>query len=125
MVARDNIDKLKALFEQQRAETLSAIGRLEQEARSQTGNEPEDVGDRSVSNFSKELLFQQVATNRDRLRKLDSALRRIQVGSFGVCSTCGKEIAIKRLQAMPWTEYCRDCQEQLESHQRKHLEDIV
>lgn len=116
-MAAKNTDKLKKLFAGQQAEIQSAITRLEEEARSIVGTDPEDVGDKSVANFSKEFLFQQLAWNRERLRKVNAALERIRIGNFGMCSNCGNEIAIKRLEAMPWSEYCRECQEELEKRQ--------
>ena len=36
-------------------------------------------------------------------------------GSFGECVHCGKTIGAKRLEALPWTPYCIDCQEQVEN----------
>ena len=32
-------------------------------------------------------------------------------GSFGICVNCEKEIAAKRLAAVPWTPLCIVCQE--------------
>jgi DnaK suppressor protein len=117
MVGKKNIQKMKDLFEKQRAEDLSAIERLEREARTTAGNDPEDAGDKSVTNYSKELLFQRLSSNRARLRKLDAAMQRMRLGNFGICSNCSAEIPLKRLEAMPWTEYCRNCQEDLENGQ--------
>lgn len=114
MRGKEGIRKLKELFAKQREEALAAIDRLDREARAAIANDPEDVGDTSVRNYSKELLFQQLSANRSRLKNIDAALRRIRMGNFGVCSNCGNEIPIKRLEAMPWTEYCLDCQEELE-----------
>lgn len=125
MRGKEEILKLKDLFEMQRAETLEAIHRLDREARAATANDPEDVGDTSVRNYSKELLFQQLSANRSRLKNIDAALRRIRMGNFGVCSNCGNEIPIKRLEAMPWTAYCRDCQEELEKASAMPAEDIA
>lgn len=38
-----------------------------------------------------------------------AALRRISEGSYGDCVRCGAEIAEARLDALPWTPFCRDC----------------
>ena len=48
------------------------------------------------------------------LRMVEAALRRIQDGSFGRCLSCGNEIDVKRLQFVPWTRYCIQCQEHSE-----------
>lgn len=99
MVAKSNLEELKRSFEHQRAEILSAIARREQEARALAGNEPEDAADKSVTNFSKEYLYQQLSKNCERLRKLDAALQRMRRGNFGICSNCGNEISLKRLDS--------------------------
>ncbi|MFN7918693.1 MAG: TraR/DksA family transcriptional regulator [Bryobacteraceae bacterium] len=44
-------------------------------------------------------------------RQVRSALRRIDDGSYGVCQHCEEEINPKRLAAVPWTQYCIQCQE--------------
>lgn len=38
-----------------------------------------------------------------------SALARIADGSYGTCSRCGETIAEARLDAIPWTPFCRSC----------------
>jgi DnaK suppressor protein len=32
-------------------------------------------------------------------------------GAYGTCTNCGTEIGPKRLEAVPWTSFCIDCQE--------------
>ena len=45
------------------------------------------------------------------VRRLRSAIDRIEDGSYGICLYCEEEIAPKRLKAIPWAELCIDCQE--------------
>jgi DnaK suppressor protein len=45
---------------------------------------------------------------------VDGALERIREGSFGECIACGDEINPKRLEAVPWTRHCIECQEKAE-----------
>jgi DnaK suppressor protein len=42
-------------------------------------------------------------------KKIESALRRIEDGEFGICDGCGDEIPIKRLMARPVTTKCIRC----------------
>lgn len=49
------------------------------------------------------------------VRRLRSALDRINDGSYGVCLQCEEEIAPKRLKAIPWAQLCIDCQENADS----------
>ena len=45
------------------------------------------------------------------LRDIESALERLESGSYGWCSDCGAEIPPARLRAVPSAERCRECQE--------------
>ena len=40
---------------------------------------------------------------------IESALRQIEAGGFGVCKTCGKLIDPERLEALPWAVDCMEC----------------
>jgi DnaK suppressor protein len=44
------------------------------------------------------------------LALVDSALARLDDGTFGECLRCAKPIAPARLEALPWAAYCIDCQ---------------
>jgi len=45
------------------------------------------------------------------LRAVDDALTRILRQEYGICAECGEPISKARLEAVPWTTYCRDCNE--------------
>jgi DnaK suppressor protein len=40
---------------------------------------------------------------------IDSALAKIEAGSYGVCEKCGGEIPAARLEALPATSLCVEC----------------
>jgi DnaK suppressor protein len=42
------------------------------------------------------------------LREVETALARIEAGTYGTCEVCGKEIPEERLEAVPWTKLCID-----------------
>jgi DnaK suppressor protein len=48
------------------------------------------------------------------IRKIKSALERIEEGSYGICEVCGENISIKRLLARPVTSKCIECKEREE-----------
>jgi RNA polymerase-binding transcription factor DksA len=43
------------------------------------------------------------------IAQIRSALARIADGSYGYCGRCGDRIADARLDALPWTPFCRKC----------------
>jgi len=44
-----------------------------------------------------------------RLQRLEDALKRIDKGTFGICSVCEEEIPEKRLKIAPESSVCMDC----------------
>jgi RNA polymerase-binding transcription factor DksA len=48
------------------------------------------------------------------LYEVDQALRRLYRNEYGVCASCGKEIAKARLDAIPQVSLCVVCQEKQE-----------
>jgi DnaK suppressor protein len=46
---------------------------------------------------------------RTTLAQIDAAERRLEVGAYGTCTTCGREIAAERLDALPATPTCVNC----------------
>jgi DnaK suppressor protein len=82
----------------------------------QTGaDETQDVADQAVSSYQKELLFTQGTNGHSQLSLVRLALERIDEGSYGECLQCGTTIGEKRLDALPWTPYCIECQEKIEN----------
>jgi len=45
---------------------------------------------------------------RDSLAEVESAMERLDGGTYGSCEVCGKEIGAARLEAMPTARFCID-----------------
>jgi len=43
------------------------------------------------------------------LSAIDAALERIEEGSYGLCRSCGRQIAPERLEAIPYATLCIEC----------------
>ena len=71
----------------------------------------QDLADKAASAYSKELNFSLSDAERNTLMQIDEAFARMKNGTFAVCTNCGATIGEKRLQAVPWTPFCIDCQE--------------
>lgn len=74
----------------------------------------QDVVDKAESSYTKEFLLSLSDAEREQLRLLDAALRRLETPGFGICQMCGQQISKKRLNALPWTPYCINCQQKKE-----------
>ena len=71
----------------------------------------QDLADKAASAYSKELNFSLSDGERNLLMLIDEAFNRLKDETYGICTNCGATIGEKRLQAVPWTPFCIDCQE--------------
>lgn len=55
---------------------------------------------------------------RQELRRVTSALTRMDAGEYGICIDCGTEIPEARLQVNPFAERCVECEERHEQGKR-------
>lgn len=52
------------------------------------------------------------------LTQVNAAIERLDAGTYGKCVRCGKDIAARRLEALPYVTLCIDCQALVEQEQR-------
>src|SRR5579862_2380955 len=111
---KKKLDYFKKRLESRQQELRRTVIRTEQDGRTTDEDSAQDIADRAASSYTKEFLFHQSNNDRQLLQMVDGALSRIREGTFGECISCGKEINPKRLEAVPWTRHCIECQEKLE-----------
>jgi len=76
-----------------------------------------DEGDLSHFGFEQEISRRRMISCNEKLRKISSALDRLNQASYGICEECGAKISEKRLQVVPFAAYCLECQEALEDEE--------
>ena len=78
-----------------------------------------DAGDASVADESESEDFTEAELDTTTLQEVQAALRRIENGTFGQCLVDGGPIELKRLDAIPWAQYCVKHQKLLEANANK------
>jgi DnaK suppressor protein len=111
---KKKLETFKKRLETRQQELRRTVVRNQADGRTADEDAAQDIADRAASSYNKEFLFSQSNNERQLLMMVDGALARIREGSFGECISCGKEINPKRLEAVPWTRHCIECQEKLE-----------
>jgi DnaK suppressor protein len=111
---KKKLDYFRKRLETRQQELRRMVSRTEQDGRTVDEDSAQDIADRAASSYNKEFLFHQSNNDRQLLQMVEGALARIREGSFGECISCGREINPKRLEAVPWTRHCIECQEKLE-----------
>lgn len=76
------------------------------------------MADVATDNFDLETNLGLASNEQNLLNLIDTALRKIDEGTYGICETCSKAIPQKRLMAMPYGSNCITCQEAEERERR-------
>jgi DnaK suppressor protein len=94
--------------------TDEALHRNGAEASGNLSNMPLHMADVGTENYDQEFTLGLIENEQTTLEQVQSALNRIDAGTFGVCEECGEPIARPRLQALPYTRHCIQCARKLE-----------
>lgn len=111
-------ERLRQQEKQLERSMLTAV----EQGRQIVAEETLDVADQAVFSYQKEMIFSQGTEGHTQLSLVRLALERLDEGTFGECMQCSRPIGEKRLEALPWTPYCIECQEKVENGE---LEDMV
>jgi DnaK suppressor protein len=66
----------------------------------------DEIADAGSYAFERERELSLVGNLRDLIEKIETALARIDEGSYGRCELCGQPIEAERLDALPYTTLC-------------------
>jgi RNA polymerase-binding protein DksA len=120
-VSVTDTDHFRDLLVQERQRVQAAIDNLHEEnpgtITDESGEEAvydNHLADTATVTYDRELDYTLEENEEHLLAEIDAALQRIENGTYGVCTNCGKQIPPERLEARPWATLCIDCQRQRE-----------
>jgi DnaK suppressor protein len=99
-------------------ELMYEVDRTVHHMQDEAANFP-DPNDRATQESEFGLELRTRDRERKLLRKIDSAIARIDDGSYGFCEETGEEIGLKRLEARPVATLCLEAQERRELAERQ------
>ena len=82
--------------------------RQAEEERRGLGETESEVEETAQNESIADTLGQVDERERREIEAIDEALERIKRGGYGFCEVCGKPIAARRLEAIPWTTVCSE-----------------
>lgn len=113
----EQLQELREILQQEKSELESHLEPMENSAdldsslRVSTGelssydNHPADIGTETFERSRDIAIDDNLSQRLDQVRQ---ALSRMEASKYGVCVVCGKEIPFERLQAVPYTAFCKE-----------------
>ena len=112
-----DLNQLKKRLEKELAE-LAAGKDCNLEGLDYSEGESPDLIDRAASVIDRSLSQNFCDRKNLRIHKVEQALEDLKDGLYGICQSCGDDIAIKRLKANPVARQCISCKTEMETRQR-------
>ena len=82
-------------------------GSIEDETEDQT--QDNHLAETATATLDREIDYTLEENSEQILGEIDAALKRIEDGTYGICTNRGEQISIERLEALPWATLCIDC----------------
>lgn len=113
---KTSLEKYRKLLLSRRKDLLKEMGLLEsnisttiKESTGDLSSYSYHMADQGTDAMEREMTFMLASKSGRLLYHIDEALRRVNDGSYGKCFTCGKQIQIGRLEAVPHARFCIEC----------------
>ena len=114
----DQLKHFRKILGAWKRELMHEVDRTVHHMQDEAANFP-DPNDRATQESEFGLELRTRDRERKLLRKIDSALARIDEGDYGFCDETGEEIGLKRLEARPVATLCLEAQERRELAERQ------
>ncbi len=118
-MTKQELASFKKLLQQRRAMLAGDVGRLEQGALRKTKDDAatldiSNFADLGSDNFEQDFMIGLIENSEETLREIDSAIQRIDDGTYGVCEEGNHPVGKNRLKVIPWARLCIECQRKSE-----------
>jgi DnaK suppressor protein len=115
---RREVERYRSLLEGQLAELVGTGEKAVHQMVGEGGEEIPDPNDRATVEEGRNWSLRLRDRDRRLIGKIQEALGRLETGTFGKCTACGKPISSARLRARPVTDLCIDCKTEAEQVER-------
>lgn len=84
-----------------------------------------DMLDSTAADVQGDIALSLIQMHAETITRVDQALVRLDAGQYGLCTECGDEISVQRLNALPFAVRCQSCEqtrEQAQNHIRRRAQ---
>ncbi len=117
-MSKEQLAHFAAILNSWKRELMNEVDRTVHHMQDEAANFP-DPNDRATQESEFGLELRTRDRERKLLRKINSAIARIEDGTYGYCEETGEEIGLKRLEARPVATLCLEAQERREMSERQ------
>jgi DnaK suppressor protein len=96
---------------------FSIVGEVQEKYKSKKNHLNEqvaDIADEALQSYDRQLMMELGEKDLIKLKLVEAAIKKVDVGQYGICLECEEIIPEGRLTVIPYTPHCVDCLETIE-----------
>ena len=124
-VANLRTDTFRAMLLERKRHLQSEVSDRLKAGRNGRDTEGGDMLDSTAADVQGDIALSLIQMHSETLARVDHALGRLDIGQYGLCTECGDEISVPRLNALPFAVRCQSCEqtrEQAQNHIRRRAQ---
>jgi DnaK suppressor protein len=106
---KKDLEHFRQILIRKRADLVGDVGSMEGAAlKDSTGSlshTPQHIAEQGSETYDQSLALDLAQVDRNLIKEIDDALKRIEQGTFGICELSHKPISRERLEELPWTRF--------------------
>ncbi len=115
---KKELDRYREILLAKRNELVGDVANMEEEALRQNSgslsNLPQHMAEQGSDTCDQSLSLDLAQVDRNLIKEIEEALKRIDDGTYGVCLRTGKRISAERLAEVPWAKYSIEAAREME-----------
>ncbi|MFH1427161.1 MAG: TraR/DksA family transcriptional regulator [Patescibacteria group bacterium] len=106
MLSKEFIEKMEIKLKEEKKEVEEKINKFSRAVEPEDNPDLDDIAQKAADEFLDESLL---ARHKEILSRINKALEKITLGTYGTCEDCNIEIPEEDLLKEPWAEQCGKC----------------
>ena len=113
---KNKLKHFQSLLENIRTKIIGDVEKAHHNKKSNEVEQMADISDDAARSYGRKLQGDLEEHEWVKLKQVETALKKVEDGEYGICEQCEQEILETRLEIMPYTEFCIQCLSEIEKH---------
>ncbi len=113
-LTKKQLEILRVRLFEVRREILGDVESSKRHSKESGDDGIQDIADMAADTYSRQVLMELGERERERLREVEAAFKRMEDGIYGICEETDEPIPFSRLEAIPYARYTVAAQNEIE-----------
>ena len=112
---KKKVEHFQSALQEIRMEIFGGVEKFQNNGKKDEVEHMPDISDDAARAYDRKLQGDLEEQEWKKLKQVEAALEKIEIGGYGICNQCEKDIPEARLEIVPYTEFCAHCLSDIET----------